>query len=132
MSEHELNQMHDWEDKCNEATMDKLTPEQRGWIIELHESSSSGYEFFEALNANTTEDESRYKPYFCPKCELPASGCQCNTAEDEPRQYYLPMNCPECGRQRLEFTPSLAKIKCEKCGIEDKDFPDWLQQEEGD
>lgn len=42
-------------------------------------------------------------------------------------QYYLPIDCPVCGRQRLEFTPSPSKIKCEKCGIEDIDFPSRYQ-----
>ena len=70
MSEHELNQMHDWEDKCNE-----LTSEQRDWIIDIAEDLRidcqnpydviSGWKRFEdTINANTEpEDE-----LICPRC----------------------------------------------------------------
>lgn len=30
--------------------------------------------------------------------------------------FYLPMDCPACGRQRLLVYPDEQRMKCEKCG----------------
>lgn len=31
-------------------------------------------------------------------------------------QQYLPLDCPLCGRRRLEYTPATGELACEKCG----------------
>lgn len=34
------------------------------------------------------------------------------------RVRYLPLECPNCGRMRLEYWPAEHKVKCEKCGAD--------------
>jgi len=39
---------------------------------------------------------------------------------------YAPMDCPNCGRHRLEYyikNGVLEQLKCEKCGVEDWEHP---------
>ena len=37
---------------------------------------------------------------------------------DHGEQCYLPLNCPLCGRRRLEYTPATGELACEKCGAD--------------
>lgn len=37
-----------------------------------------------------------------------------DTAHEDTR--YLPIDCPKCGRMRLEYSLSTRRVKCEKCG----------------
>jgi len=56
--------------------MKKLTVEQRDTILVHMPIEWDSDKFYDWLNENTEEEE-RFKPYFCRGCELPASGCEC-------------------------------------------------------
>jgi hypothetical protein len=34
----------------------------------------------------------------------------------ESRWRYLPLDCPLCGRHRLEYDPDSQNLECERCG----------------
>jgi predicted nucleic acid-binding Zn-ribbon protein len=35
--------------------------------------------------------------------------------------FYLPMDCPNCGRRRLLVYPDTQEMRCEKCGVSEFD-----------
>lgn len=45
--------------------------------------------------------------------------------------FYLPMDCPACGRARLEVFPLKKRMKCEKCGVEAFDCDEAVHEAGG-